>query len=62
MTEKKLTEDQMRKKEALIKEFEERIMQLPELQGPRNVLDGGGGRFHDIGEEFKRRLKEIVGE
>lgn len=62
MSEKKLTDEQQRKKDALIREFEERISQIPEKQGPHNVLDGGGGIFNDLGIEFKKRLKEILDE
>lgn len=60
MSERKLSAEQERKKAELFKEFQERVMQIPESQGPHNILDGGGGRFHDLGVEFQRRLREIV--
>lgn len=62
MSEKRLTNEQKRKRKALIEEFEQRIAQMPEAQGPCNYLDGGGGRFHDLGLEFRARLKNIMEE
>lgn len=61
MSEKKLSVEQEKMKEELFKEFEERVMQIPEPKGPHNKLDGGGGPFHDLGVEFQERLKKITG-
>ncbi|MBD5459941.1 MAG: hypothetical protein HDR26_03210 [Lachnospiraceae bacterium] len=45
MSERKLSAEQERKKAELFKEFQERVMQIPESQGPHNILDEGGEGF-----------------
>lgn len=62
MSEKGLTNNQKMRKEKLIREFEQRIAQIPEKQEGGNVLDGGGGRFHKLGLEYQARLKKIMEE
>ncbi len=62
MAGRELTEDQRIRKEKLIEEFKIKAMQIKESDPPHNILDGGGGPFHDLGLEFQKRLKEIISE